>query len=101
MKDATATKSTFTPGPWHIKTGQSGQGCLHVVSDDNRMHTGCISFDGNGRENARLIAASPELYEALKRMHDTGRCWCRYVPVDESKREPCAIAALLARIDGE
>lgn len=56
---------SHTPGPWGVKRGQS---CLHVVSADDSMHTGCISFSGNGAANARLIAAAPELLSALKLM---------------------------------
>jgi hypothetical protein len=45
-----------------------GQNCLHVVSDDSRFQTGCITFDDCGYANARLIAAAPELLAALKEL---------------------------------
>ncbi len=52
-----------TPGPWHVKAGQS---CQHVVSEDGYFSTGCISFDGQSDANARLIATAPELLAACR-----------------------------------
>jgi hypothetical protein len=45
-----------------------GQNCLHVVSDDSRFQTGCITFDDCGYANARLIAAAPELLAELRHL---------------------------------
>lgn len=51
-----------TPGPWKVQKGSS---CYHAVSEDGYLSTGCISFDGRGLANARLIAAAPDLLALL------------------------------------
>lgn len=70
--------SAYTAGPWTVKS--SGTMCYHVVSADSFFQTGCISFDGKGLANARLIAAAPELLAALKEIvsyndDKNGLCW--------------------------
>ncbi len=64
-----------TPGPWNFVT----KWCDQVISDD-----GCVciltDYNANGvsrtikerRENARLIAAAPDLLDALMRLIATG-----------------------------
>jgi hypothetical protein len=52
-----------TPGPWRVV---QGAGCWHAVSDDGGFSTGCITFDGLGLGNAQLVAAAPDLYEAIR-----------------------------------
>ena len=49
----------FTPGPWVVRGKQSVRG-LHgeYIAKTNWL---------NGKENARLIAAAPELLDALRR----------------------------------
>lgn len=68
-----------TPGPWRM--GQEGN--LRVYGPDNTSSAGLIAETFN-RENARLIAAAPELLEACKaalaeaeeRDEDLGaNCW--------------------------
>ena len=59
----------WTPGPWRVET--SGRGSLCVASDDAWI---CGELDNQPHEmrtseaeaNAHLIAAVPELYEALQ-----------------------------------
>lgn len=71
------TEAKFTPGPWFLNDERDGYspvssqrwaGLAHVVvepssecndEDDQR-------FREEGQANARLIAAAPDLYEALK-----------------------------------
>lgn len=48
-----------TPGPWKGRINEHGQ--LEVVAGDQAV---CIVV-GDNRDNARLITAAPELYEAL------------------------------------
>ena len=58
----------FTPGPWELATSE-----FEVRSFDRKLIAGMILMEAqtydNGREqqaaNARLIAAAPEMYEAL------------------------------------
>ena len=61
---------SHTPGPWHVQA-QDSQGPYWVI-DDNchficKMGSQMGTYDaGNDANNARLIAAAPELLEALK-----------------------------------
>ena len=55
-----------TPGPWHVNE-------LGNVADKTRIVIGVIAttFESySGEANARLIAAAPDLLEALKEMLD-------------------------------
>ena len=78
--------SRFTPGPWSVGEPKKMRGCypggeyvdipLHVGESGNRGNAfGSVSLGGPGATsgalpdvmaNARLIAAAPEMYEALK-----------------------------------
>jgi|KBSSwiStaDraftv2_1062776.scaffolds.fasta_scaffold1138649_1 hypothetical protein len=54
-----------TPGPW--SAGQTGN--LRVYGPDNTLHAGALAevfSRKEGRANANLIAAAPDLLEALK-----------------------------------
>jgi hypothetical protein len=62
-----------TPGPW--KQGSSDEDACVVYSSDDHIIAGCegIDFDeGTENANARLIAAAPELLEALELAEATG-----------------------------
>lgn len=53
----------FTPGPWHIDRGQ--------IRDKNGDSIGSYPYtlgDDTDHANGRLMAAAPELLEALKRL---------------------------------
>lgn len=59
-----STETKFTPGPWH----DGGEhGWSSAVFDANGLPIAFCSVPGQGsrKANARLIAAAPELYEAL------------------------------------
>ena len=73
------TEKPFTPGPWSVES-PFGNDDLAIVADADRevydwnILASCFSSDGDGepaipvaemQANARLIAASPDLYEAL------------------------------------
>jgi hypothetical protein len=87
---------SHTPGPWHVRQGSD---CLHVVSDDTTMHTGCISFAGNGHANARLIAAAPEMLAALKLIESVYR-QNAVADVSEPSSVLDAVQAAIAKADG-
>lgn len=56
----------FTPGPWSVG---GGTGFLNQI--EIRPSIGCVYGAGDElKANARLIAASPDLYEALRNMHE-------------------------------
>ena len=48
-----------TPGPWHVANG------VQVRSKRDQIAKVWMMRNGEGNANARLIAAAPELYEAL------------------------------------
>ena len=48
-----------TPGPWHIANG------VQIRSNRDQIAKIWMMRGGEGRENARLIAAAPDLLEAL------------------------------------
>ena len=72
--------SKHTPGPWACyiveesehKSGPSGrcpESWFEIYTDDgegNGDHVNCIPGDEESEANIRLVAAAPEMYEALK-----------------------------------
>ena len=57
-----------TPGPWVVDRDASGNGISTTIESNRFWITGVIKFPGPGfsdEANARLIAAAPELLEAL------------------------------------
>ena len=70
---------SYTPGPWatHKTEGNGGNisDRLEIVGpEEGRKRTLIASIYGfkmpEGQANARLIAAAPELYEALEKLFD-------------------------------
>lgn len=62
-----------TPGPWEIERYSDGLiqivGDVRIVSDDEENVTTVVEAVARGDEaNARLIAAAPELLEALQNL---------------------------------
>lgn len=53
-----------TPGPWEISRFEHGQAAIR--SDEGYICTAYMASNGKAKANAHLIAAAPELYEALK-----------------------------------
>ncbi|HBP5172575.1 hypothetical protein [Pseudomonas aeruginosa] len=69
--------SKYTPGPWEIERYSDGLiqivGNARIVSDDEEIVTTVVEAVARGDEaNARLIAAAPELLEALQAVIDYG-----------------------------
>ena len=79
-----------TPGPWHIANG------VQIRSNRDQIAKIWMMRDGEGRENARLIAAAPDLLEALIELADCGaEAW--------GEDRPCVkwARAAIARATGE
>jgi hypothetical protein len=53
-----------TPGPWIVTEPHGSVG--HVSRSEDGFGDICTTWNGNAQANARLIAAAPEMYEALK-----------------------------------
>ena len=76
-------KAAHTPAPWQIEwnTAQGGEG--HYITDSNDMgelsRIAAVLFHddvvGETRANARLIAAAPQLLEALQTTAANLRSW--------------------------
>lgn len=64
------TMSTYTPGPWMVRHRQHG--CIYIGSERSLVAITSMGVDGENEDeqvreaDARLIAAAPELLEALK-----------------------------------
>lgn len=62
-----SNETRFTPGPWSAEALKNG--IEHDIRHDGYFvataHGGCVDEAENGA-NAHLIAAAPELYEALE-----------------------------------
>lgn len=76
------SKNKFTPGPWEYgkATNYEGfyiapKGTLPTLAGCERfgknMTVCCFNFPGETEANARLIAAAPELLEALENLVET------------------------------
>lgn len=90
---------TFTPGPWETDpTGRYYEG--HVIRHNGMVVCRVLDLGfeshGNREANARLIAASPELFAALERATEL------LLPTNEHESaEYSSWLALLARVQGE
>ncbi len=88
----------WTPGPWTTDLGpnESAEICMapdgELIADCYLMTTG----NGSGHANARLIAAAPELYEALQAFVN----W-RYAEDPDDGSVTDAAYAALAKARGE
>lgn len=76
-----------TPGPWAVvpaRTGENDSIYFEVHDGFGRTATvyGDIATDGEEAANARLIAAAPELLEALRELAD--HCRAFYMAERES-----------------
>ena len=81
--------SDFTPGPWRIGAIESGM--VAIDGANGEEVTGFVS-----PEDGRLIAAAPDLLEALKDMTDLVQLMC---PFDGPQQRKARTA--IARATGE
>jgi len=70
--------ANHTPGPWHFVDSPLKTGWLIVVGGnylaDVHKHIGTTADDVRDESNARLIAAAPELLEALESLLAVSEC---------------------------
>lgn len=56
----------FTPGPWDAEEGIGGRSCDWQIYPPHALRDDTPLADAYSEANARLIAAAPEMYAALK-----------------------------------
>lgn len=61
--------TSHTPGPWHLLLNDETQE-FDIVNDNEKMNIAHVHIE----EDARLIAAAPNLLEALKQILDINPC---------------------------
>lgn len=90
MSQVAKTKVAHTPGPWEARTGRANTA---VYAGAYAVAVGCKEAD------ARLIAAVPELLNALRRVD--AYLYDSRMPADDYDSMMRDVRALLARINGE
>jgi len=89
------SKTKFTPGPWKIvKEGHEGEiisirdkhrnwigECNYALVGDESMYGHPIITEREALANARLIAAAPEMYEALEKIMEIELAIAQEYPV--------------------
>lgn len=81
------TQTKWTSGPWFVcekKTSKpQGMACVYAADDELRYIAECDDFGNvdvitDNVANAHLIAAAPDLYEALETITDRAECAKRF-----------------------
>jgi hypothetical protein len=90
-------KPTFTKGPWKVKRDKHGYPYIGVESDP-WTYQGTVATVEQEKD-ARLIAAAPELFEALKAIYEIDVPDAEWSPT----LEKCFGVALdaIAKVEGE
>ena len=89
--------STYTPGPW-VQARVAGSTFIRGEGTPHGPKVATVADTDDVRANARLIAAAPELYEALRalvRVQDAQRIG----PLEKGEAWKAARAAL-AKVEG-
>ncbi len=105
------SKPPFTPGPWHAG---DNHGCRQIKAKKSGEHkqgqwyyevacTPGLSDDDEDKANARLIAAAPDLYEALREAHGVLRYYITEAgSIDDADSQLLArMVSALARARGQ
>lgn len=90
-----------TPGPWqlgHVVKHMLGPSGRQIVSPDATIAVVYGHADDDNIANARLIAAAPELAEALRDMHDFAEYSSHYRHAEKSVKCFERAAELLERV---
>ncbi len=84
----------YTPGPWRVggvEDLRHGRG-RQIAADDAKI---CVVYgvrDSDVKANARLIAAAPEMLEALKMVLQHGR-------IDDSENRMAMVASAITKAE--
>lgn len=101
-----ADKTKWTPGPWCV--ARDGNAQANVYGADGFWvallpHQCITSIEEQQEHHAALIAAAPDLYEALEdaRRYVSGAYECAFPDEQENERVLDAVDAALAKARGE
>ena len=86
------SKLNHTPVPWHyVDYSPQFNGCLPVydIRDDNGT---CVAEVVHNESNARLIAAAPDMLDALVVAY-------RAIPIDSNGTKDCPLCKIQAAIE--
>lgn len=87
-------RATFTPGPWVVKYDKKGLPFIGVESDP-WTYAGTVATVEQ-EANARLIAASPAMYEVLQELAESMELAKSY----GYEKEHAMIQEVLAKVEG-
>lgn len=94
------SETKFTPGPWYwdgpVWDYDRDEDAPWLVSGNDKFDAVMTGELHCNRADANLIAAAPELFEALLILHPKSGVWC--TPTDEESK---IIEATLAKLRGE
>lgn len=95
--------ATFTPGPWRVGERSNGHGIdvCRAIGAPVRVLIAHVSTNRNNAEaNARLIAAAPDLYAALRKVQYGGEAGSCPECGGRPHMELCDLAAAIAKAEG-
>lgn len=73
-----------TPGPWHVTDNHPQRCVLHIRTADDLETASVYNLREKWEEDARLIAAAPQMLEALKLISNAGGELEWYQPIARS-----------------
>ena len=85
-----------SPGPWRTEWRRGYRVFVERINDDELDHD-LIARVSGPEANAALIAAAPDLLEALK----AAPCTCQYKPYTHQYKFDCARCIAIAKAEGE
>lgn len=87
--------SKHTPGPWHVANG------VQIRSSRDQIAKVWMMRDGEGNANTRLIAAAPELLQALETIINSGTWYISALEIDFGKCDGEALEAMARAVIAE
>lgn len=97
------TEPKHTPGPWTrggVKELSPTGRCREIVAEDGRIGLVYGTTDEDCQANSFLIAAAPELLDALRELHDFSMTMSNRTHRERSEAAFKNAAALLNRLGG-
>lgn len=91
-----------TPGPWYVseERGLQGEVCYHAIKDSGESYV-ASTWAGANAANASLIAAAPDLLEALEALMPQEIGYGNSMCVDSYLNAVVVARAAIAKAKGE